>query len=130
MIRKIPPAMEHSVGALAKASEMLEDAKANFGEGRFDSAAIIAYASMLNAGRAVLFRDGYTEKSHYCVARYLEETYSGKMDRGMVSKLDSFRQTRHEAQYSPTQHVGESEAGEMVGFAGKFLEKIEGILKA
>jgi uncharacterized protein (UPF0332 family) len=129
LIRKIPPSKEHAMLVLGKASEMLDDAKANLEDGRFDAAALLSYAAMLNAGRAVLFRDGYTEKSHYCTARYLEEKYLDFLGDGTIRKLDSYRQTRHEVQYSPAHHTTETEASEMAAFAKEFVAKIEAMLE-
>ena len=129
LIRKIPASREHAAASTRKAHDMLKDAKANLEEGRFDAAALLGYVSMLNAGRALLFRDGYTEKSHYCVARYLEAKYVGALGREAIRELDSCRQTRHEVQYSAAHHTGESEAENLVRFAGEFLSKIEELLE-
>lgn len=130
LIRKIPPSREHAAASLGKAQEMLKDAKANLEEGRFDAAALLAYVSILNCARALLFRDGYTEKSHYCIARYLEARYSKELGAGVIREIDSFRQLRHEVQYSAAYSASESEAGKAVEFARGFLGKTKGLLSA
>ncbi len=128
LIRRIPASREHASASARKANKMLGDAKANRGEGRFDAAALLGYVSMLNAGRALLFRDGYTEKSHYCVARYLEAKYPKELGRESIRELDSCRQVRHEVQYSAAHHTSESEAERLVGFTEEFLSKIEELI--
>jgi uncharacterized protein (UPF0332 family) len=128
-IKKIPASLEQAKLSTTKASEVLSEARANLEEERFNSAGIMAYVSILNSARALIFKDGYREKSHFCVARYIETHYGDKLALGMIHKLDAYRETRHEIQYSATHNATETEAKEMVEFAGEFLEKIEEIIE-
>ena len=41
-------------------------------------AAISLYNAYFHTTRALLFKDGIKERSHYCIARYLEEKYVNK----------------------------------------------------
>jgi len=129
LIKRSPPSGEQALLSIEKAEDVLEDAKANLEEDRFNAAAMLAYVSMLNAARAVLFRDGYREKSHYCISRYLEEKYGDMLGSDVVKLLDAYRETRHEMQYSAAYNASPAEAEEMVGFAEKFLKKIEEIME-
>ena len=129
MLRKMPPSKEQALLSVEKAEEILEDAKANLEEGRYNAAAMLAYVSMLNAARAVLFRDGWREKSHYCITRYLEAKHGDVIGKEMVDLLDDYRDTRHDVQYSAGYRASPEKASSMVTFAGKFLEKVEGILE-
>ncbi len=38
-------------------------------------ATIALYNAFFHTARALLFRDGIKERSHFCVARYIEEKY-------------------------------------------------------
>lgn len=73
-------------------------AKAGFG----DAALVTAYASMFHAGRALLFKDGVVEKSHYCLVVYLRENYAkqGKIGPEIITMMDAFREERHDVLYS------------------------------
>jgi uncharacterized protein (UPF0332 family) len=128
LVRRIPPSREHAAASLGKAGEMLKDARANQEECRFDAAALLAYVSVLNCARALLFRDGYTEKSHYCIARYLEAEYGSELGRGTILEIDSFRQLRHEVQYSAAYSASGEEGRKAVEFAEDFLSKVEALL--
>ena len=55
---------------------------------------------MFHAGRALLFRDGIQEKSHYCLLVYLKEKYTGRISAGILSSMDAYREERHEVLYS------------------------------
>jgi uncharacterized protein (UPF0332 family) len=125
----MPPSPEQALLSMEKAEEILEDAKANLEEGRYNAAAMLAYVSMLNAARAVLFKDGWREKSHYCITRYLEAKHGDVIGKEMVVLLDDYRDTRHDVQYSAGYNASPEKASGMVSFAGKFLEKVGGILE-
>ena len=129
LIRKIPRSTEQARLSFEKAAELLEEAKANLEEDRYNSAVLIAYASILNLCRALLFKDGYREKSHYCVARFLEVNYGDELGSATIGLLDAFRETRHEVQYSTTHSATKSEAEEIMKFAEEFLEKVEKLLE-
>ncbi|MCP8321946.1 MAG: HEPN domain-containing protein, partial [archaeon] len=47
---------------------------------------IASYNTVFHAARALLFKDGIKEKSHWAVARYLEYEYvnKGKLDRKIL----------------------------------------------
>jgi uncharacterized protein (UPF0332 family) len=56
---------------------------------------------MFHAARALLFRDGITERSHICIILYLQENYvkPGKLEQGFVNALNSLRIERHNEFY-------------------------------
>jgi len=67
---------------------------------------------MFHSARAVLFRDGRREKSHFCIARYLEEMYvkKGKLEREWIDLLDRLREMRHADQYDISYFATREEA--------------------
>jgi uncharacterized protein (UPF0332 family) len=60
---------------------------------------ILSYTATFHSVRALLFRDGWVERSHACAAAYPEETYvkSGKLERGYLSIFNAGRMEGHEA---------------------------------
>jgi len=108
----------------------LNEAERNLNSGSFDSCLISSYLAMFHAARAVLFRDGWREKSHYCISRYLEEKYvkTGKLEGEWVELLDRSRELRHEDQYDITYFATEEEARETMNIAFEFVERIERLL--
>jgi uncharacterized protein (UPF0332 family) len=92
-----------------KAQKSVSAAEAKLGEAEklaqagFASASLLsAYSAMFHAGRALLFRDGVVEKSHYCLIAYLHEKYAetGKLNAGTITVMDAFREERHDVLYS------------------------------
>jgi len=129
LLRKTTPSREQALLSLGKAEEALEDAKATLDDGRFDATVTLAYVSLLNASKAILLNDGFQEKSHICITRYLEAKYHSALGRGTIRLLDSFRETRHDVQYSAAFRASEAQAKEIVEFAEGFLEKAGKIVK-
>ena len=85
---------------------------------------------MFHAARSLLFRDGFREKSHYCLARYLEEKYvdTGKMERIIVDLLDRFRELRHEDLYELDFFAVKEDADEAVQNAERIIAAIRKLL--
>ena len=129
LIRKIPPSREQAQLSMEKAWEMLEEAQANLEEKRYNSALLVGYVAALNAAKALLYRDGFREKSHYCIARFLEVHYGEVLGSGMLHMFDSYREARHETQYSAMHSATESEAIEFISFTEEFLDKIAAIVR-
>lgn len=101
LIRRIAPSKDKAFRSLSKANRWLEEARKSLDFNLFNSCLVSSYSAMFHAARALLFKDGFREKSHYCLARYLEEKYvnTGKLDRAIVDLLDRFRTLRHEDLY-------------------------------
>jgi uncharacterized protein (UPF0332 family) len=128
LIRKIPPSGEQAKAAISKAKILLEEAEADLEDRRFNSVVMIAYAAMLNAAKAILFRDGYRERSHACVVRYLEARYKSKIPADSIALLDHYRETRHEVQYDSSYLAGEESAQSMLAFAQRFITMVDNLL--
>lgn len=60
-----------------------------------DMAEVNAYSAMFHASRALLFRDGYKEKSHYAIYVYLKEKHSNKIEPKFLNELNILRLERH-----------------------------------
>ncbi len=64
-------------------------------------ATIQAYYSMFHAARALLFKKGYREKSHYCLKVTLQALFAdeGIMDQRLVDDFDTAMLLRETADY-------------------------------
>lgn len=78
----------------------------------------------------MLFWDGWREKSHICVARYLEEyVKKEKLEQKWVDLLDHIREIRHEEQYDLGFFATKEEAGKSLDAATHFLSRIKNLLE-
>jgi uncharacterized protein (UPF0332 family) len=80
---------------------------------------------MFHAASAILFRDGVREKSHYCIARYLEKYVEEKLfEEEWVFLLDRIRDVRHTDQYSIHYCTTKEEALSVYNSAKEFVQRI------
>ena len=129
LLRRIPPSARQAEEQMKKSHVLLEEAKKSLRAGAPNSAFISAYASALDAARAVLFNDGYREKSHACVARYLEAKYSKALGASLIDLFDQYRDKRHKTMYSGVYYPTVEEAKRVILFAEEFTSRIRDLLK-
>lgn len=99
--------------------------------GFYSEAIVAAYTSMFQSARALLFKDGVFERSHFCVIEYLKENYVKKHLKSAehIHSLDVYRTQRHEALYGLEEISYEkSEADDSIEKAMSFINKVSQIL--
>lgn len=126
----MPPSKEKADGSRKAAEKWLEEAQKGLNSGIFNASILSAYLAMFHAARAILFLDGFREKSHYCIARYLEEKYvkSGRLESKWVDLLDHYRELRHNSQYDVSFFTSKEEAKEALKTARGFVEKMNKVV--
>lgn len=130
LLRKIPPSRDKALKSIEKAEKWLTEAESTLKSSAFNSSVMDSYLVMFHAARAILFLDGWREKSHACIARYLEERYvkSGKLERKWIELLDLQREIRHDDQYDLSFFSTIEDAEKALKSAREFLEKMKRLL--
>lgn len=130
LIRKIPASEDNTIRSINKAKSWLKEAEKSFQGEAYDSSVLSSYLAMFHSARAILFFDGYREKSHECVARYLEEQYVSKkkLEKKWVDLLDHHREIRHDDQYDLSFFSSDEEAKEALESARHFLQRMKHLL--
>lgn len=131
LLRKIPASNEKARGSIRTAERWLEEAEKSLESSLYNSSVLCSYLSMFHSARAILFSDGYREKSHYCIVRYLEEKYAkkGLLETKWIDLLDHYRDLRHTNQYSIESFATKEEAEQALDTAQKFLERMKTLLE-
>ena len=132
LLRKIPPSKDKATQSLKKAREWLKEAENSLKGDAFNSSILASYMVMFHAARTILFLDGFREKSHACVARYLEEKYvkTGKLDKKWMELLDHSREIRHNDQYNLSFFSTKEEAETALKSANDFFVAMETLFKS
>lgn len=78
LLRKDTPNKQKAIIALEISEQRLMDAEISMDSEIYSAAILLSYASMFHASRALLFKDGFTEKSHYCLIEFIKEKYIKK----------------------------------------------------
>ena len=67
LLRKIPKSKQRAEESMRTASAWLKEAENDFQSGSLRSCILVSYLAMFHAARAILFADGFREKSHFAV---------------------------------------------------------------
>lgn len=129
LLRKIPSSKDKAFRSLEKAQRWLGEARATLAGKAFNSSVAASYLTMFHGARAILFFDGYREKSHACVARYLEQyVKTNKLEPTWVDLLDHAREVRHEDQYDLGFFATAHDAEKSLVSCEKFLRRMKRLL--
>lgn len=109
----------------------LKKSKKDLEGGDFDWALAIAYNSMLQAGTALLFREGYRpkgERKHIAVLEFLHMRFGKELTDKLITIFDKIRKKRHITVYETPEIISVEEAEFAVNTAEKFLSEVKKIL--
>ncbi|MFH1592856.1 MAG: HEPN domain-containing protein [Candidatus Woesearchaeota archaeon] len=99
LLKKDSPSLEKARKSIKISEIKLEKAKKLINLKVLDMASVNLYSSMFHSSRALLFRDGFKEKSHYALYVYIREKYSDKIEPKFLNELNMLRLERHEIFY-------------------------------
>ncbi|MFB6246494.1 MAG: HEPN domain-containing protein [Candidatus Pacearchaeota archaeon] len=100
LIKKDLNAKERCVKEIDSAKHFFESARRIFKIDEFDMAIISSYNSCFHFLRYLLFKEGYIEKSHYCLIEAVKSLYNRDKELlEMLEEFDKVRRSRHQIQY-------------------------------
>jgi len=128
LLKKVEPNIVFAKRSVDVAKHFLEESYDLIDSSIKDMAMIALYNSCFHAARALLYRDGVKEYSHYCVSKYIEEKYA--LNELITLKhaivLDSLREKRNDIQYSLQRPEIDAESlSEIYNEVEDFIEKVE-----
>jgi uncharacterized protein (UPF0332 family) len=128
--RRTEPSRSKSDQSLLSAREWLSEAKKNLEAQALRSALSSAYLAVFHSARAVLFRDGVREKSHYCIGLYLQRyVEEGSLEEDWPMLFDRIRSVRHADQYSFMARPTDEEVQAGIDLAERFIERMERLIE-
>ena len=106
----------------------LSDAKAGYENERYKWSTIQAYYAMFHAARALIYSQGYREKSHYCLAIALRSLFveANTMDAQSVRDFLNAMNLREAADYES--EFSQAGAKAVIASADKFIQRATVIL--
>ena len=131
LLRNAPPDRLKSRKALEMSERAMKQAEKLMEHEFYEQAILYSYTAMFQGARALLFKDGIIEKSHYCVIEYLKKNYvqSGKLNQSHIHWLDTYRIERHETLYGLENiSVNEKDASNAITSARTFLDAIRRLI--
>lgn len=128
-LRKIPASMEKVSSSIKMSEKFIFDAEKLFIAKFYGQSALASYSSMFHAARAILYRDGIQEKSHYAIYAFLKEKYKGKLPAGLIESFLSHQAERKEILYGFDAEPNKGDAEKSLKDARLFLEKVKELLE-
>ncbi|MFA5382561.1 MAG: HEPN domain-containing protein [Candidatus Micrarchaeia archaeon] len=131
LLRKTKPNLQKVTYSIKTAEEKLEHAEKLFDSKFYEDSIISAYTSMFHSSRALLFKDGYEERSHFALCIYISEKYNLIIENRFIRELNSLRLARHDLLYGleKSKEVQEVEAEDILDTAKEYLKIIKKLLK-
>lgn len=130
LLKKETPDTEKSKKSIEIAKHKLSIANRLFDLKIFEETITNSYSAMFHSARALLFKDGIKEKSHYAIFLYVKEKYSDKLEKRFINELNALRLERHEINYGLEKpEIKEVEAENVIKIAGDFISAVEKLVK-
>lgn len=111
---------------LRQASFFLKEAEELLALEKRVMATLALYNAFFHASRSILFSDGVKERSHFCIARYLEEEHVKKkrLETRFLDAFETAMSARHNAQYSTEEVIIEEDLAELTNICGEMIETV------
>lgn len=129
LLRRTSLDIDKAKRPLEIAENKLKTAKESFDKKLYGPTIIYGYTSMFHSSRALLYKDGISEKSHYCLVLYIRENYSNEIAPYLINSLDSYRKERHETLYGLEFVETKKDASLIIKDAEQLLSKVIEILE-
>jgi uncharacterized protein (UPF0332 family) len=116
--------------SLKIAEHFLERAEGSFKINYYDTSYLMAYNSLFHSARALLFKKGYVERSHFCLIIFLKKEYKDNEDLvKYLNFLNLYRSFRESIQYSGDL-CSKEDSIEIKKSAKEFLQMVINIIKS
>lgn len=99
LLKRDAPNKEKADRSIEVAWTKIEKAKELLKVNILDMAEVNVYGAMFHAARALLYKDGMKERSHYAIYVYLKENYGDHIELKFLNELNLLRLNRHEVFY-------------------------------
>jgi len=129
-LRNVPASEEKALLSIVQAREWIVEAQQDLDADALRSGLIAVYMGYFHAARALLYRDGIREKSHYCIGIYLESYQKkGLLEDKWVLQFDHMRGLRQNDQYSFDARPTTAEVRQALLDAERFINRMEQLIK-
>lgn len=128
---KIPKDENLVNNALQLAERDLKTADDVYNKKDYDWAFSIAYNAMLQAGRALMFSEGYRPKGEYkhvSVIEFVKKKFGDEFAEKILFMFNKIRKKRHIAVYEQVNIISEDEAKNALDTAKQFVDKVKDII--
>ena len=130
LLRKDSPSFDLAEKSLKQSEFFLKEAMELLELGKKQIAVISLYNAYFHTARSILFKDGIKERSHYCIARYVEMEYVNKklINAKFLNGFETVMSLRHNVQYSTEKISIDDDLNELSNICEEFITAVENLL--
>lgn len=128
LLRKISSDENKKEASIRISESKFQKAKELYESEFYSESLLSIYTSLFHISRALLYKKGIQEKSHYAVYVYLKEKYSQEIEKELLNFYNQLRENRHEILYGFEEDISKEEAEEALVSAENFINEIKNIL--
>ena len=130
LLKKDIPSLDLAKKSLKQADFFLRETEDLIKIDKKQMAVISLYNAFFHISRALLYRDGIKERSHYCIARYLEEEYinKNKLDVKFLNAYETIMSARHNVQYAIEAVEIDLDLEEFYNICQEYSQEVERLL--
>jgi uncharacterized protein (UPF0332 family) len=131
LLRKVRPKTELAIKDVLRAEFFLDESISLLTQGKREIAAISLYNAYFHTARALLDKDGVTERSHACVVEFVKEKYAmkNKMPMQMVTCFEQVLLLRHDVQYSAEPIEIDEDLAELCDVCQEFITRVRRLIE-
>ena len=124
LLKRVSPSEERCSKSLEISEKYISESRKAISAKIYELAIMASYSAVFHASRAILFKEGISERSHYAVYQYLKERRPaiGEMN---IESLDMYRRLRHSVSYGLDTQISKKDVVEALKFAEEFLEAVK-----
>ena len=127
-LRKAYVAEDEIKNQIRIAEDYLKKAEIILGKETYDISFLTAYISIFHSARALLYKKGYRERSHFCLFEFIINEFRGNNEVVRLGEVgQNYRETRRMIQYEGSL-CSEDAAREAINDAKKFLIEVKKIV--
>lgn len=127
-LKKTNPDIDKANQSLKIAENKFDEALKSLEAELFESTIVFAYMAMFHSARALLFKEGFVEKSHLAVITFLKEKYEHLLGKEIIYEFNTVRTARHDSLYGLDTNFSKNEAKHILGISQKFIDKIKSLI--
>jgi len=130
LLKKDIPSLDLAKKSLRQAEFFLKETADLIELDKKQIAVISLYNAFFHISRALLYKDGIKEKSHYCIAKYVEEEYvnNNKLDAKFLNAFETIMSVRHNIQYSTEVVEIDIDLNEFCNICEEYRAEVEKLL--
>ena len=123
LLKKSEKSINLAVKSLRQAEFFLKESR-DLSENKKHMSLIALYNSYFHAVRSLLYKDGFKERSHFCMARYFEFEYvkKDKINQKFLHSFETTMSLRHSIQYSTEKIEISENIKELIGVLYRLIK--------